>query len=87
MGLGDVHWHQIWLLLNNHTSLGRLGPAALVGSQSRRGTTLIRNLRVPGVLDRLDSTCEDLGLLDMSDHPESVPQPWVNCPRASEGGS
>ena len=25
-----------WLLLNNHTSLGRLGSAALTGSQSRR---------------------------------------------------
>ena len=36
-----------WLLLNNHTSLGRLGSAALVGSQSRRRTTPIRNLRVP----------------------------------------
>ena len=40
--LGDGHWPQIsnrsrkkWLLLNNHTPLGRLGSAALVGSQSR----------------------------------------------------
>ena len=31
------------LLLNNHTSLGRLGSAALVGSQSRRRTTPIQS--------------------------------------------
>ena len=43
-----------WLLLNNHTSLGRLSTAALVGSQSRRRTTPIRNPRVAGVPDRLD---------------------------------
>ena len=30
-----------WLLLNNYTSLGRLGSAALVGSQSRRRKTPI----------------------------------------------
>ena len=34
-----------------------------------------------------DSTCEDLGSMGMSVHPETVPQPWVNCPRASEEGS
>ena len=43
-----------WLLMNNHTSLGRLGSTALVGSQSRRRTTPIRNPRVPGMLNRLD---------------------------------
>ena len=68
-GLSDGHWPQIrdlpkippcewwrkkWLLLSNHTSLGRLGSAVLVGSQSRRRTTLIWNPKVPGVLDRLD---------------------------------
>ena len=45
-GLGDGPWPQIldlpslaeWLLLNNHSSLGRLGSAALVDSQSRRRT-------------------------------------------------
>ena len=35
-----------WLLLNNHTSLGRLGSAALVGSQSGRRITPNRNSRV-----------------------------------------
>ena len=34
--------------------MGRLGSAALVGSQSRRRTTPIRNPRVQGVLDRFD---------------------------------
>ena len=43
-----------WLLLNNRTSLGRLGSAALVGRQSRRRISPIRNTRVPGVLDGLD---------------------------------
>uniref|UniRef100_UPI003AF40F88 hypothetical protein n=1 Tax=Thiolapillus sp. TaxID=2017437 RepID=UPI003AF40F88 len=43
-----------WLLMNNHTSLGRLGSAALVGSQPRRRTTPNRNPRVSGMLDRLD---------------------------------
>ena len=42
------------LLLNNHTSLGRLGSVALAGSQSRRRASPIQNPRVPGVLDRLD---------------------------------
>ena len=36
------------------TSLGREGSSALVGSQSRRRTIPIRNLRVPGMLDRPD---------------------------------
>ena len=44
--LGDVHWSQNLggkqFLLNNHTSLDRLGSTALVGSQSRRRATLIR---------------------------------------------
>ena len=58
-GLGYGHWPQVWgkvkwLLMNNHTSLGRLGSAALVGSQSRRRITPNRNPRVPGMLDRLD---------------------------------
>ena len=34
--------------------LGRLGSAALVGSQSRRRTTPIRNPQMPDVLDSLD---------------------------------
>ena len=25
--------------------------------------------------------------MDMCEHRETVPQPWVNCPRASEDGS
>ena len=45
---------QKWLLPNNHTALGTLRSAALIGSQSRRRTTSIWNPRVPGVLDRLD---------------------------------
>ena len=44
-----------WLLMNNDTFLGRLGLAALVGSQSRRRTTPNRNPRVSGMLDRLDT--------------------------------
>ena len=43
------------LLLINHVSLGRLDSAALVGSQSRRRTTLIQNPQAPGVLDSLGS--------------------------------
>ena len=34
-----------------------------------------------------DSTCEDTGSKDMSEHPETMPQPRVNCPNASEEGS
>ena len=30
------------------------------------------------------STCENLGSRNMSVHPETVPQPWVNCPLAPE---
>ena len=30
---------------------------------------------------------EDLGSMNMSVQPETVPQSWVNCPRASEEGS
>ena len=56
-GLGDVYWPQIWTSVierNKHASLGRLGSAALVGSQSKRRTIPIQNPRVPVVLDRLD---------------------------------
>ena len=56
LGLGNVHWPQIWegILLKNYISFGTLVSACLVGGQSRRMTTPIRNPRVPGVLDRLD---------------------------------
>ena len=33
-----------------------------------------------------DSTCEDLGSMDMSVYPDTVLQPSINWPRASEEG-
>ena len=52
--IGDLHSLAERLLLNYHTSVGRLGSTASVGSQFDRKTTPIRNPRVPGVLDSLD---------------------------------
>ena len=49
-----AHGRKKWLLLNDHTFLGRLGSAALVGSQSRRRTAPVSNPWVPDVLDSLD---------------------------------
>ena len=55
------------------------------GRQFSRGTTPIQNHECQ--VCWTDSTCEDLGSMGMSVHPETMPQLWVNCPRASEEGS
>ena len=80
---GDLHWPQKLgspervegargrrkrPLLNNHTSLGRSGSAALGGSQSSRRTTQTHECQVCWTA----STCKDLRSMDMSEHPETM---------------
>ena len=70
------------LLLNNHTSLSRLGSAASVGSQSRRNDnsdSKLASARCAGQSRRVKT----LG----PEHAETMSQPLVNRPRASEEGS
>ena len=76
----DVHWLQNVggikrLLLNNHKCLGRLVPwlAASLGEGQLRFET--HECQVCWTA----SKCKNPGFMNMSEYPETVPQPWVNC--------
>ena len=77
-GLGDGHWPQIWDI----PSIGdpwedwaqQLWLVASLGEGQLRFE--IHECQVCWT----DSTCEELGSMDMFEHSETVPLPWVNYP-------
>ena len=66
------------LLPNNDTYLGRQGSAAWLAASLGEGQLRFETHERQVCWTAL--RCEDLGSMDMSERPETVSLPWVNCP-------